>query len=200
MKHFLKVCWIVLCSILSLIFFISACSQFIPPAVFSYIVFFAIAFPYLFAAVFVVAILSLFIHKKLSYLLFALLLLGLYNLSQTVAFSPASGWEPVKQKKALRILTWNVADFINAHPLSSPKGSVRKSMLNMITDYHPDVLCLQEYSTLTGSPKLANIRAELDSLGYKYILQSNDLIQKTLWATLYKGVAICSKTPFLDSG
>src|SRR3954451_13427570 len=116
MKHFLKVGWILLCSVVSIIFFISACSQFIPPAAFSYIIFFSIAFPYLFAAMTVLAVISLFIHKKMAYVLLALLLLGLYNLSQIVALSPGSTWKPAKEKNALRILTWNVADFINANP------------------------------------------------------------------------------------
>jgi len=200
MTHFIKVCWIVFCSVFSVIFLISACSQFIPPSAFSYIIFFCIAFPYLFAAMVILAFISLFIHKKLSYILLALLVAGLYNLSLTLAISPGSRWEQAKEKNALRILTWNVADFINAYPLYSPRSKTRKEMLQMITAYNPDVLCLQEYSTLIGSHKLASVKKELDSLGYKYIFQSNDQVIKTLWATLYKGVAICSKTPFADSG
>ncbi|TKK67682.1 hypothetical protein FC093_13095 [Ilyomonas limi] len=200
MKHFLKVCWILFCSVFSVIFLIAACSRFIPPAVFSYIIFFAIAFPYLFAAMIILAVISLFIHKKLGYVLLTLLVIGLYNLSQTIAVSPGSHWNAAKERNTLRVLTWNVADFINAHPLSSHKGETRKEMLEMITGYNPNVLCLQEYNTLVGNPKLASVRKELDSLGYKYILQSNDRITKTPWATLYQGVAICSKTPFVDSG
>ena len=200
MKHSLKVCWIVLCSVLSVAFLISACSQFIPPDVFSYIIFFAIAFPYLFAVIVILAIISLFIHKKTGYILLTLLLLGLYNLSQTLAVSPGSTWKADKERNSLRVLTWNVADFVNSSPLSSPKGKTRKGMLELITSYNPDVLCLQEYDLYVSSRRLANVRKELDSLGYKYILRSDDMIDKNHFSTLYKGVAICSKTPFSDSG
>src|SRR4051794_15031889 len=200
MKHSLKVCWIVLCSVLSVIFLIAAFTQFIPPAVFSYIVFFAITFPYLFAVMVILTIICFFIHKKTGYILLTLLLLGLYNLSQTIAVSPGSIWEPAKDKSTLRILTWNVADFVNSSPLSSPQAVIRKGMLQMITNYNPDVLCLQEYDVFIGSKKLVNVRKELDSLGYKYILQSDDIITQIRSFKLYKGVAICSKTPFFDSG
>ncbi len=200
MKHSFKFCWIVLCAIFSLIFLISAFSQFIPPAVFSYIIFFAIAFPYLFAVMVVLAVISFFIHRKTGYILLVLLFLGLYNLSQTIAVSPGSTWKPAKEKKALRVLTWNVADFVNAWPLSSPDGQIRKEMLQMITNYNPDVLCLQEYSIFIGSDKLVNVKNELDSIGYKYILQSNDLNSTNRWLTINRGVAICSKTPLTDSG
>lgn len=200
MKHFLKVSWIIFCTFFSLIFFISACSQFIPPVVFSYSIFFSIAFPYLFAVMLVLAVASLFIHKKTGIVLSVLLLFGLYNLAHTIAISPGSNWQAAKEKNALRILTWNVADFINANPLSSPRGKTRKEMLQLITRYNPDILCLQEYNMLVGSPKLSNVRSELDSLGYKYILQSDDQVTKARWATWFKGVAICSKTPFTDSG
>ncbi len=199
MKQYLKVCWIAWTFVFSVFFLISAFSAFIPPAAFSYTVFFSIAFPYLYALLIIMLVISLFIDKKLGYWLFALALLGLYNVSTSIAFSPGSEWKHTKEKNALRILTWNVADFINAYPLYSSKGSTRKEMLQMITSYNPDILCLQEYNTLVGSRKLVSVKKELDSLGYKYILQSDDQINNTAWATLYKGVAICSKTPFLDS-
>jgi len=200
MKNSFKVCWVLLCSVFSVIFLIAACSQFIPPAIFSYIIFFAIAFPYLFVIMAILAIISLFINKKNGFILLALLSLGLYNLSQTIAVSPGNRWKPAKEKNALRVLTWNVADFVNASPLSTPEGKIRKEMLQMITNYNPDVLCLQEYDTFSGNDKLADIKKELDSLGYKYILQSNDLIFKESWALIDKGVAICSKTPLTGSG
>lgn len=200
MKHFLKVSWIVFCSIFSAIFLISSCSQFIPPSIFSYIIFFAIAFPYLFAGMAILAICSLFIQKQAGYIMLALLVAGLYNLSQTIAISPNSTWKQSKEKNSLRVLTWNVADFVNSSPLNTPRGKTRKEMLELITRYNPDVLCLQEYDVWVGSKKLADVRKELDSIGYKYILQSDDIITKTQWTTLFKGVAICSKTPFTDSG
>src|SRR3954465_14942367 len=128
MKQFLKVSWIVFCSIFSVIFLIAACSQFIPPTAFSYTIFFAIAFPYLFAVLVILAFISILFHRKTGYLLLALLLLGLYNLTQTIAITPGSTWNPLKDQNTLRILTWNVAEFVNCSPLSSPKGKTRKRM------------------------------------------------------------------------
>src|SRR5947209_3987341 len=151
MKNSLKVCWIVSCSIISVIFLISACSQFVPPAVFSYIIFFSVAFPYLFVAMVILAIIGIFIDRKTGFILFVPLLLGLYNLSLTIAVSPHSAWKHAKDNSTLRVLTWNVAGFDNAHPLSTPEGKIRKGMLQMITSYNPDVLCLQEYQIFIGS-------------------------------------------------
>src|ERR671928_59819 len=98
MRRFLKVSWILLCAFCSLIFLVAACSQFIPPDVFSFTIFFSIAFPYLFATMLVLAVASFFINKKTGILLSVLLLLGLYNLAHTIAVTPGSNWQPVKEK------------------------------------------------------------------------------------------------------
>src|SRR4051794_34040398 len=120
MKHSLKVCWIVLSSIFSVIFLTASFSQFVPPAVFSYIIFFAVAFPYLFVVMAILTIIGLLIDRKTGFILLVLLLLGLYNLSLTIAVSPDSTWKHAKDNSTLRVLTWNVAGFNNASPLSTP--------------------------------------------------------------------------------
>ncbi len=199
MKQFLKVSWIVLCILFSLLFVIAACSQVIPPSVFSYIVFLSIAFPYLFIVMAVLVLISFFVQKKLGYCLLIVLALGLYNLFQIIAVSPGSSWTQAKDKDALRIMTWNVADFINTYPLSSPKASVRKQMLQMIQAYNPDIMCLQEYTDVQRSRDLVSVRRELDSIGYKYIYQNNEVITKTFYGDILSGTAICSKRPLTDT-
>lgn len=200
MKHLVKVAWIILCCIFSSFFLLAAGSQFIPSSVFSPVVFFSIGFPYLFAAMLLMATISIFIYKKLGIAMFLLLGAGVYNLTYTVAVNPGSRWSNTKPPHALRILTWNVADFIDAHPLHTPKGSTRRKMLQMISAYNPDVMCLQEYTNVEGSRRLVSVKHELDSMGYKYILQSNDMTVTNPYATFIRGVALCSKTPFLDTG
>ena len=199
MKKFLKVFWIILCFLFSIVFLIGAASQFIPSSVFSYIVFITILFPYLFTAMAVLTLISFFVHKKAGYYLLVVLASGLYNLFQVVAISPGSSWTPVKQKDALRIMTWNVADFINTYPLYSPKAAVRKQMLRMIQAYNPDIMCLQEYTDVQHSRDLVSVRRELDSIGYKYIYQNNEVITKTFYGDILSGIAICSKQPLSDT-
>lgn len=104
---------------------------------------------------------------------------------------------PFFQKKStesanLKVMTYNVRNF-DLYNWSNNKSS-RKSMLDSISAYAPDVIMFQEY--YTDSNNFNNDHA-LDSLGYKYHQKAIELVKSTnrIW-----GVAIFSKYPIQESG
>jgi endonuclease/exonuclease/phosphatase family metal-dependent hydrolase len=122
---------------------------------------------------------------------------GLFNLSNTLAISFPRRFKDVKDTTTLRIMTWNVEDFVNL----SAKSDVRSQMLHIITQKNPDVLCVQEMTDVEGGRWRISVRRELDSLGYKYHFLSNDEVTTNRFdATVTRGSAIFSKLPFTDSG
>ncbi|MDQ2752168.1 MAG: endonuclease/exonuclease/phosphatase family protein, partial [Bacteroidota bacterium] len=159
-------------ALLAIVFFISCFTQFIPSGVFSYAVFFALLFPYLFLLVFCFAIINLFFNKKWSLFFFLLLIPGLYNFFHVVAVSPFSKWQMKKDTSAIRIMTWNVSGFVNPAPLVLPDAIERKEMLQTISEYNPDIICIQEYYNADSSRDLPSEKHELDSIGYPYLLYS----------------------------
>jgi endonuclease/exonuclease/phosphatase family metal-dependent hydrolase len=103
----------------------------------------------------------------------------------------------VKDAATLRVMTWNVQDFVNL----SPYHEVRFNMLNLIREKDPDILCVQEMTNVEGGRWRISVRHELDSMGFKYHFFSNDKISSNkMDALVTRGVAIFSKLPLTDSG
>ena len=196
MKSFLKFIFRLLCFFVAAAFLISCCTQYIPPSSFSYVAFFSLAFPYFFLSMLIMAAVCLFVNRRIAFLCFICLLFGYKNLRSTIAFNFYSSWHMQKKDSSLRIMTWNVEDFVNLLEGSE----VRKNMLNIISQNNPDILCLQEYTNVEGAKWRVSVRKELDYLGYKYYYLSKDqLWSSAIERTTIRGTAIFSKQPFTDS-
>lgn len=200
MKIIIKVIWICICLGLAVADIISSLSAFIPPSSFSFISLFALGFPYIFLATALCCIISFFVERRLGFLLLLILPLGLYNLSNTVAFNGSESWKMQKDSTTLRVMTWNVEGFINPLPQTEPESETRVQMLKTIQEFQPDILCIQEYKNIEGAKWAVPVKHELDSLGYTYSYSSNDTVFHWKKVSHTYGVAIYSKIPFKDSG
>src|SRR5882672_7851774 len=141
MKNILKSAWRILCIVLVLCFLLSCFSAYIPPLTFSYITFFAIAFPYFFIVMVIVCLINFFVRRKLGAFMLICLLPGLINLFHTIAFNFSNKFDDNKNDSTLRVMTWNVEDFVSLWDTSQ----VRANMLRLIKQKNPDVLCVQEF-------------------------------------------------------
>lgn len=197
MKSTIRFAWIFFCMTLLGLFIISSFSSFIAPAAFSYITLFALAFPYLFLLMVIAIVINFFTAKRLAVFMLICLPPGLYNLSHTIAFNLPGKIADKKNDSTLRIMTWNVQDFVNL----SFTSEVRSKMLNIISTKQPDVLCIQEMTDVEGGKWRVSIRKELDSIGYKYHFFSKDIVTtNSNDAIVTRGVAIFSRQPLIDSG
>lgn len=200
MRNLRKFSWVCICLVIIVVDLIASFTTFIPPSSFSFISLFAIGFPYIYAATTLCCIISLFVNRKLALLLLLVLTPGIYNLRNTVAFNAPKHWQFKKDDSTLRVMTWNVEGFINSLPQSNPDADIRIKMLKTITEFQPDVLCMQEYKNIEGAKWAISIHDELDSLGYKYSYTSDDSVVHHKKVKYTAGVAIFSKLPFIDSG
>ncbi len=197
MKNFLRSAWSISCVVLLVLFIISCFSSFIPPLSFSYITLFALAFPYLFLLILIAAIINFYAKRRLAIIMLVCMPPGFFNLSNTVAFNFPWKFSDEKDNTTLRIMTWNVEDFVDL----SQTSAIRSEMLNVISKKKSDILCVQEYTNVEGGRWRVSVRKELDSLGYKYHFFSNDNISSNNYDKLVsRGSAIFSKLPFTDSG
>ncbi|MEO8710650.1 MAG: endonuclease/exonuclease/phosphatase family protein [Parafilimonas sp.] len=201
MKKFLKSAWIIFSIIILLLFIVSCSSFFISPGSFSYITLFALAFPYLFLLTLIIAVINFYVKKKLAIVMLVCMPPGLINLSHTIALNIPNKFPDEKDSATLRIMTWNVQDFVDLSERSEARSKVRIEMLNIISQKNPDVLCVQEFTNVEGGRWRVSVRKELDSLGYKYYFASNDQVSTNRFdAVVTRGCAIFSKVPFTDSG
>ncbi len=66
--------------------------------------------------------------------------LGWKNVKSSIAFHPQKKWKLHKQNNSVRVMTWNVENFVNLDSQSNAKAAVRVNMLNLIKQYNPDII------------------------------------------------------------
>lgn len=198
MKNLVRLTWVCGCIILTAVFLVSCFSAYISPFHFSFIPLFALWFPYCFLAVMLVAVINVFVKKKLGVIMLISICFGFPNLFKTLAFNVPSAFNVQKKDSSLRILTWNVQGFVS----SDPKAVKWPDILQVIKNNNPDIVCLQEFlNIITDYDNNKFIQDEMQALGYSYHYFSNDGFFR-----LYNGVevadgcAIFSKRSFIDSG
>lgn len=205
MKKIFSTVWKILCILNTCSFIISSLSSFVAPSAFSLPAVFGLAFPYLLALYLFCCVAGLFINRKTALLMLLILPLGYFNVVSTFAIRTATPWQADKDSTTLRVMTWNVQNFVNNLRKESATvyADSKEGILQTIHDYNPDVFCIQEYRNTENAKRRPPIRKELDSLGYNYYYCSNDRVTslaRNKKAIVTEGVAIYSKLPLSDSG
>lgn len=152
-----------------------------------------------FGIIFIVLVLFLFFWAivKPRYILVSLipLLIGFQSISVFFAVQTPGKFNYTKPETTLRVMTWNVARFMELKRNNNVKSQTRLKMLDLIKEQQADVLCLQEFYHSTDSTYYNNIDA-VKRLGYPYYYYSWDEDGHKQWF----GQIIFSKYPIIDSG
>jgi endonuclease/exonuclease/phosphatase family metal-dependent hydrolase len=124
------------------------------------------------------------------------LLVGIKNISVVMAFHSPDAFDYSRKPGTLRIVTWNVARFIELKKNSNKGSATRLKMFELIRQQNADVLCLQEFHTSLDTNYYNNIEPIQKELGYPYFYfsfdQDGDLH--------YYSSIIFSRIPFADTG
>jgi endonuclease/exonuclease/phosphatase family metal-dependent hydrolase len=131
------------------------------------------------------------------YMLLSLLTLGIGYKSIAVLFAVNTPGKFIyaKEPGTIRVLSWNVARFLELRRNNNRNSQKRLRMLDLIRQQGADVLCLQEFFHSTDSTLYNNIGA-VKALGYPYFYYSWDGDGNKQWF----GQAIFSRFPIIDSG
>jgi endonuclease/exonuclease/phosphatase family metal-dependent hydrolase len=127
--------------------------------------------------------------------LFCLLLLpiGYLNTKYSIAFHTPQKFQQAKQSNHLRILSWNIDNFIFKAIWKEKSWNERHELaIQFLKSTEADILCLQDFTHLQLGNGYDNIAFFRDSLGYPYYYFSED-------GKAY-GTAIFSKIKIQDSG
>lgn len=174
-----------------ILFLIGSFSGYMNPAIFRGVTFFAIGFPFLFLAFSSWCILAvLFFNRK--WWIFLLLLPAYKNLFNSYPLRTNSGFTLAKEVNDIRILSWNVNEFLFSRPEEKSWKTDQKRMLDFIQETNPDILCFQDYIVSPGYAERDVTKFIKDSLGFPYLFFSMDDIDY--------GTIIFSKFPIQDSG
>lgn len=179
------------------IFFLLAClASSLNPGKWWFISFLSLAFPFLLVGVIAFAIAWLMVLKpKLALISLVAMLVGFKSISVFLAFHAPTSFNVKKEKGTLRVVSWNVARFIELKRNTNKGSQTRVKMLDLLREQNADVLCLQEFHTSIDSAYYDNIKAVQD-LGYPHFYFSFD----TDGDNHFYSSIIFSRYPIVDSG
>ena len=124
------------------------------------------------------------------------LLFSVKNIMVLFGFHITGGFEYKKEPGTLRVVTWNVARFIELKRNNNQGSQKRLKMFELIRQQDADVLCLQEFHTSIDSVYYDNINPIHKDLGYPYYYFSFDEDGDNH----YYSSIIFSRYPFADTG
>lgn len=105
-------------------------------------------------------------------------------------------FETTKKKNALRVMTWNVAQFNVMEDEKNP--SVKKQMFGIINEYQPDIACFQEMvaedSAVRDHGHVDEFLEKLHFTDYYYSYNSKE----DFWGYAHFGIILFSKYPIIN--
>lgn len=179
------------------VFLLACLVPYLNPQSWWFLSFLGLGFPFLLIIVIFFAIGWLIILKPRYALISGIVLvLGIKSISVFFAFHKTRKFNYQKEPQTIRVVSWNVARFIELKRNTNKGSSIRLKMFELIKQQEADVLCLQEFHTSTDSAYYNNITAIQQELGYPYYYFSfdNDGDQH------YYSSIIFSRYPIIDTG
>ncbi len=179
------------------LFLLACLVPYLNPQSWWFIAFLGLAFPFLLVIVIFFSIGWLIILKPRYALISTVaLLLGFKSIMVFFAFHKTSSFNNKKAPNTIRIVSWNVARFIELKKNTNKGSETRLKMFDLIKQQNADVLCLQEFHTSTNPEYYDNITPIQQELGYPYYYFSFD----NDGDNHYYSSIIFSRYPIIDTG
>ena len=138
----------------------------------------------------------LFVKPRRAFISIAAMLLAYKPISNILPFRFAHSFAKDKQADAIRVMTWNVAQFNVLNDKKHPE--VKNNMLDIINEYQPDIACFQEMVAEDSSiKKHGHMDGFLKTLNYPdyfYSYNSKD----DFWGYAHFGIIIFSRYPIIN--
>jgi endonuclease/exonuclease/phosphatase family metal-dependent hydrolase len=184
-------------NVMAALFFLLAClAPYLHPRTWWMISFLGLAFPFLLLIVIAFLVWWLFIRKELALISAIPLLLGIKSVTLFFAFHIPSKFQQEKEPGNVRVMTWNVARFMEMKRNNNRGSQTRQKMLELIKQQNADILCFQEFFHSFDPGWYANIDYIRKNLNYPYHYFSKD----NDGYLHFTGSIIFSRYPIIDSG
>src|ERR1700741_302933 len=156
-------------NIIVVFFFLLSCLvPYLNPQKWWFISFLGLAFPFILIVVILYLVGWLIILKpKLAIISGIALLIGIKSITVFFAFNRPGTFTLQKEPGSIRIVSWNVARFIELKQNTNKGSQVRLKMMEQLKNQDADILCLQEFHTSINPEYYNNIEA-VQALGYPY--------------------------------
>ena len=179
-----------------LVFLLACLVPYLDPSSWWFVSVIGLAFPFLLVAVVLFFIFWLFVKLKFVIISAIALLAGVKNVSLLFAIHTQPSFNYSKKKTALRVVTWNVARFIELRQNNNKGSQARLKMMELLKQQNADILCLQEFHTSVNPDYYNNITYIQKELKYPYYYFSYEVDSKDQ----YYSSIIFSRLPMVDTG
>lgn len=195
-KRFLIVIYIAV-----VVAFLTAClTPFLNPSDWWFFGFLGLLFPYLLIVLVIFSAFWFFAKSRLSWLGIVSLIIGWKGIMVVFAFHPGNSFQKEKKEaNTLRIMTWNVRSFMSRGDKLKKTGLTlhQLSMMDLIQEYNPDILTIQEFFTADSGKYFNNIWHFTRHMDYPYYYFSKD---SNRYPHVFTGTVIFSRYPIADTG
>jgi endonuclease/exonuclease/phosphatase family metal-dependent hydrolase len=138
----------------------------------------------------------LFIKPRRALISVIALLLAFKPISNIIPLRLSHSFTRAKPQNALRVMTWNVAQFNVMDDKKHP--AVKKQMFDIINEYQPDIACFQEMvaedSTVKDHGHVDEFLQKLNFNNYFYSYNNKE----DFWGYAHFGIIIFSKYPIIN--
>jgi endonuclease/exonuclease/phosphatase family metal-dependent hydrolase len=138
----------------------------------------------------------LFIKPRRALISVIVLLLANKPISNIIPLHLSHSFTKEKQDSALRVMSWNVAQFNVMGDKKHPE--VKRQMVDLINEYQPDIACFQEMvaedSTVKDHGHMDEFLQKLNFSNYFYSYN----IREDFWGYAHFGIIIFSKYPIIN--
>src|SRR5436190_20722480 len=127
------------------LFLLACLAPYLDPQNWWFISFLGLGFPFLLLAVIGFLAWWLFVKRKHALISAIALLLGFKSVSVFFAFHVPQDFIAEKKQQTIRIVTWNVARFIEMKRNNNKGSHARLAMLKQLKEQNADIICMQEF-------------------------------------------------------
>jgi len=152
----------------AVLFLIACLVPQLSPRTWWFVAFLGLIFPFLLAGLMIFLIGWLTLLKPARTLISLVpILIGWGQVEKTFAFRFTTAFVEKKLPGSIRVVSWNVARFIELKKNNNKGSQTRLRMLDLIKAQEADVLCFQEFQTSRDSAFYDNIRP-IQAMGFPY--------------------------------
>jgi endonuclease/exonuclease/phosphatase family metal-dependent hydrolase len=195
-RRFTKVFFILLNTVVAVIFLLSCLGPNLNPKKWWPISMLGLGFVFMIITLIAFILFWLIFRPRFMFISVLAMLIGYKSILVFFGFHIPDKFDYNKSKMTLRIVHWNVARFIEWKHNNNKGSQMRMKMMDQIKEQNADVLCFQEFFTSTDSQYYNNLNYIKQELGYPYYYFSFDDDGYLQWY----GQAIFSKYPLIDTG
>jgi endonuclease/exonuclease/phosphatase family metal-dependent hydrolase len=205
MKKLFKIAGLALTILIIILYLVTCLTPSMSPGRLSFLTLFSLAYLPLLLSYILLMLIWFFINRRVALLLLIFSFAGYKNLTSTIAFNIIdSTWQWKKDTSVIRVMCWNINRLGDPYISHDEIDSTRKQMLAYISKIQPDILCIQDLSSVEERAVTGLFHDNVKDLAingnFSHYFYPSYFEHEGENYALKMGVAVFSKLSIIDTG